>query len=228
MSISKLLDTSGLQGEGEKNLLVNGRVRHFCLPLQIKQRGYRVRVAVCLQSEPGGEGQCVSVEAAVCAGQWSGHSVLRSGTNHDEEGILGGLCREKQRADIRQQFFPLTWNLTHCVVGMCMGVWECVCLYHVKYFLGMHRLSPVSVTMQIAVLGIGTDNKVEYTTHTLNICVDTTTQLPVVLCLYMTILLSNSRMCNVLVSVGTEMQVPVHLVRKCHRCSIYFLSSLCH
>lgn len=73
----------------------------------------------------------------------------------------------------------------------------------------MHRLSPVSVTMQIAVLGIGTDNKVEYTTHTLNICVDTTTPLPVVLCLYMTILLSNSRMCNVLVLVGTEMQVPV-------------------
>lgn len=139
---------------------------------------------MCLQSEPGGEGQCVPVEAAVCAGQWSGHSVLCSSTNHDEEGILGRLCREKQRADIRHtcfsssSFFCSNPDLKppQCVVVMCMGVWECICLHYVKYFLGMHRLSPVSVTMQIAVFIIGTDNKVEYTTHTLKICVDTATR----------------------------------------------------
>lgn len=55
--------------------------------------------------------------------------------------------------------------------------------------------------MPIAVLGIGTDNKVEYTTHT--------RYHDTVLCLYMTILLIHSRMCNVLVLVGTEMQAPV-------------------
>lgn len=44
-----------------------------------------------LHCELGREGQGVPAEAAVCAGQWSGHSVLCSGTNHDEEGIFGGL-----------------------------------------------------------------------------------------------------------------------------------------
>lgn len=49
--------------------------------------------------EPGGEGQCVPVEAAVRAGQRGGNRVLCSGTNHDEEGVFGRLCREKHTAD---------------------------------------------------------------------------------------------------------------------------------
>lgn len=73
----------------------------------------------------------------------------------------------------------------------------------------MHRLSPVSVTMQIAVFIIGTDNRVEYTTHTLKICVDTTTRYQLYYACIWQFCEVILEMCNVLESVGTEMQVPV-------------------
>ena len=37
------------------------------------------------------EGEGVSTEATVCAGQRSGHIVLCSSSNHDEEGMFGWL-----------------------------------------------------------------------------------------------------------------------------------------
>lgn len=41
-----------------------------------------------LQGKLGGESQCVTTEAPVCGGQWSGDSILRPGANNDEERVL--------------------------------------------------------------------------------------------------------------------------------------------
>lgn len=46
-----------------------------------------------LHGKLGWEGEGVSTEATVRAGQWSGHSIFSSSPNHNEEGMFGGLWK---------------------------------------------------------------------------------------------------------------------------------------
>lgn len=53
---------------------------------------------ISLHGEFGREGEGVSTETVVCAGQWSGHSILSSSANHDEEGMFAGLWKKNKAA----------------------------------------------------------------------------------------------------------------------------------